>query len=135
MATDVNHDGIIDKNDADIIQSIVLGGDYNIDQNKYVSKLENLIANAGNVIKDKYFNLFKERVGIDYDEEYKVYILKGTSTEMTVKAVLELLGNEENIIITDESGKEKALDDKLVLNDKIMYKHPGEIKVEICYAL
>ena len=133
MAADVNHNGIIDKNDADIIKSIVLGEKYNIDQNKYVSKLENLIANTGNVIKDEYFNLFKERVGMDYDEG--VYILKGTSADMTVKAVLELLGNEENIIITDESLKEKAQDDKLVLNDEIVYKHSDGRKIEICYAL
>ncbi len=139
VAADVDHNGIINQKDVDMINQASVNT-VEISQDYYASEIKNLLSETNNNIKNKYLEIYKEKLknstySIEYDSEYDEYILRGTTNEIKVGDILNLLGDNENTIITDEKKKEKTIDQNLEPDDMIMHKSSDGRNVFICYAL
>ena len=140
VAADADHDGIITQKDAELIE-LASANTEKINQDSYAPNIKNLLSETNEKIKNKYLEIYKERIknttySIEYDSSYNGNVLKGTTSETKVSEILELLKeNDGNIIITDKKKVEKTADQNLEYKDRIMYKNNDGRNIFICYVL
>jgi len=104
IAADVNHDGLINQIDSNIIVGCIAGRN-TIKQDLYAQKTNEILIQTPVVIRENYIEALSPKFTVEYIQvgKKKEYVLTNATSETTVKEILDLL--PENAAIYREDGE------------------------------